>query len=98
MQKITVPLVTRPKPVQLNDVKIYVVNEANFDDFIKRFKEENGQVAYVAFSMRDYENLALNVAELRRYINQQTQVIVYYEEAVKPEEENKEVENEGNDS
>ena len=98
MQKITVPLATRPKPVQLNDVKIYVVNEANFDDFIKRFKEENGQVAYVAFSMRDYENLALNVAELRRYINQQTQVIVYYEEAVKPEEENKEVENEGNDS
>lgn len=98
MQKITVPLATRPKPVQLNDVKIYVVNEANFDDFIKRFKEENGQVAYVAFSMRDYENLALNVAELRRYINQQTQVIVYYEEAVKPEEENEEVENEGNDS
>lgn len=99
MQKITVPLVTRPKPVQLNDVKIYVVNEANFEDFIKRFKEENGQVAYVAFSMRDYENLALNVAELRRYINQQTEVIVYYEEAVKPEpeEENKEeVDNEGN--
>jgi hypothetical protein len=89
--------VTRPKPVQLNDVKIYVVNEANVDDFIKRFKEENGQVAYVAFSMRDYENLALNVAELRRYINQQNEVIVYYEEAVKPEEENKEeVDNEGN--
>ena len=97
MEKTTVPLATRPKPVQLNDVKIYVVNEANFDEFIKRFKEENGQVAYVALSMRDYENLALNVAELRRYINQQTQVIVYYEEAVKPEEENKEeVDNEGN--
>jgi len=97
VEKTTVPLATRPKPVQLNDVKIYVVNEANFDDFIKRFKEENGQVAYVALSMRDYENLALNVAELRRYINQQTQVIVYYEEAVKPEEENKEeVDNEGN--
>jgi hypothetical protein len=34
--------------------------------------------------MRDYENLALNVAELRRYINQQTEIIVYYEEAVQP--------------
>ena len=72
-----------------------MVNEANFDDFIKRFKEENGQVAYVALSMRDYENLALNVAELRRYINQQTQVIIYYEDAMKEEE--KEVsEDEGN--
>jgi len=40
--------------------------------------------------MRDYENLALNVAELKRYINQQTQIIVYYEKAVtdEPEEEN----------
>jgi len=34
--------------------------------------------------MRDYENLALNIAELRRYINQQTNIIVYYEEAVDP--------------
>ena len=86
VEKLRVPITARPKPVQLNDVKIYVVNEANFDDFIKRFKEENGQVAYVALSMRDYENLALNVAELRRYINQQTQVIIYYEDAMKEEE------------
>ena len=36
----------------------------------------------------DYENLALNIAELRRYINQQIDIIVYYEDAVKQEEEN----------
>jgi len=35
--------------------------------------------------MKDYENLALNIAELRRYINQQKQIIVYYEEAVTEE-------------
>lgn len=41
--------------------------------------------------MKDYENLALNIADLRRYINQQTQIIVYYEDAVtnKPEKEEK---------
>jgi len=39
--------------------------------------------------MRDYENLALNIAELRRYINQQNEVIIYYEEAVTPEEPKK---------
>ena len=38
--------------------------------------------------MQDYENLALNIAELRRYINQQIEIIVYYEDAVKQEEEN----------
>jgi len=35
--------------------------------------------------MRDYELLALNVAEIRRYLNQQKEIIVYYEKAVKEE-------------
>ena len=76
---------SRPKPVQLNDVRVYVVNERNLDDFLVEFKERHGEVALVALSMKDYENLALNIAELRRYINQQTQIIVYYEDAVTPE-------------
>jgi len=37
---------------------------------------------YVALAIKDYENLALNIAELRRYLNQQTEIIVYYERAV----------------
>jgi len=36
--------------------------------------------------MKDYENLALNVSELRRYINQQKNIIVYYEDAVTDKE------------
>jgi hypothetical protein len=32
--------------------------------------------------MRDYENLALNLADLRRYIEQQKEIIVYYEKAI----------------
>ena len=76
---------SRPKPVQLNDVRVYVVNERNLDDFLVEFKQRHGEVALVALSMKDYENLALNIAELRRYINQQTQIIVYYEDAVTPE-------------
>jgi hypothetical protein len=83
-----VPTVSRPKPVQLNDVRVYVVNERILDQFISEFKERHGEVAFVALSMQDYENLALNVAELRRFINQQTQIIVYYEEAVKPVDPN----------
>jgi len=39
--------------------------------------------------MKDYENLALNVAELKRFLNQQTDIIVYYEEAVVEEKDDK---------
>jgi len=35
--------------------------------------------------MKDYENLALNVAEIKRYLNQQREIILYYEKAVTEE-------------
>ena len=83
-----VPIVQHPKAVQLNDIKIYVVNKSNYEDFIKAYEKKNGGDSYIAISVKDYENLSLNFAELRRYIEQQKQIIVYYEEAVKPEEKN----------
>ncbi len=86
MEKLSVPIATRPKPIDLVDTRVYVVNEANLQKFIQDFKAENGDLAYVALSVKDYENLALNVAELRRFINQQKEIIIYYEEAMKPDE------------
>ena len=74
----------RPRQVQLNDVKIYVVSKLNYADFIKDYEKKNGADSYIAISVKDYENLALNFAELRRYIEQQKQIIVYYEDAVAP--------------
>ena len=85
--KTTVPVVAMPKPVQLNDVKIYVVSKENYEEFVKEFESKNGSDAYIAISVKDYENLSLNFAELRRYIEQQKEIIVYYEEAVQPAEE-----------
>lgn len=38
----------------------------------------------MALAIKDYENLALNIADIRRYLNQQTEIIVYYEKAVAP--------------
>ena len=73
--------------MNLNRVKIYVVNEDNFEEFKEQFYAKNGKTAWIAISVKDYENLSLNFAELRRYIEQQKEIIVYYEEAVKPEEE-----------
>jgi len=46
--------------------------------------EQDGQLAIIALTVRGYENLSLNVSELERYIRQQKEVIVYYEEAIKP--------------
>ncbi len=80
---------TQPKPLQLNDIRIFVVTEDNYDEFINEFSAVNGEIAYVAFSMKDYEILALNIADIKRYLLQQKEIIVYYENAVS--EDTKEV-------
>jgi len=82
LERVQIPTVPNPKPVQLIDTRVYVVNAETLDEFIEEFKEVNGDIAFVALSIKDYENLALNIGELRRFINQQKEIIIYYEKAV----------------
>ena len=77
-----IPTVSRPKGVELSDVKFFVVTEDNFEEFKERFLKSNKDLVFVAMSIKDYENLSLNMSELKRYIDQQKEVIVYYENAV----------------
>jgi len=76
-----------PQPVELNDVKFYVVTPDNLDEFLEEFEEDNGQIVFVATSVPSYENLSINLQELRRYILQQKEIILYYEKAVDFSEE-----------
>lgn len=86
MERTTIPTVARPKPINLTDTRIYVVNQNNLDEFLTEFENVNGNRAFVALSIKDYENLSLNIAELRRFIEQQGEIIIYYENAVKPQQ------------
>lgn len=80
--KPTIAVVERPKPVQLSDIEFYVVTEKNLDEFIAEFTNKHGELVFYAISVRDYENIALNMADLRRYLLQQKEIIIYYEKAV----------------
>ena len=77
-----IPIQPRPKPLNLHRVKWYAVTPENMEEFLARFEEESGINVFFAVSVPDYENMSLNVAELRRYINQQKALIVYYEESI----------------
>ena len=81
-----VPIQNRPRQLDLSSIKWYVVTEENFEEFKKRFTAENGEFLFYAISVRDYETLSLNMADIKRYIEQQKNIIVYYEDAVKPRE------------
>ena len=71
-----------PKPVTMPNMQWYVVSDKNLNEFIERVKADNGSVAFVALTPSGYQNLSLGVADLRRYILQQKEIIVYYEQAV----------------
>ena len=77
-----IPIQPRPKPLNLHRVKWYAVTPENMEEFLQRFEEESGINVFFAVSVPDYENMSLNVAELRRYINQQKALIIYYEESI----------------
>ena len=64
-------------------MQFYAVTEENFEEFKEQFEKENGgRLVYFALSVPDYENLSLNIGELKRYIEQQKTIIIYYEQSI----------------
>lgn len=79
----TVPLTQRPtQPDLYKNFKLYIVTEDNYGEFKTRFEKEQGDFVFVAMSVKDYENISLNMAEIQSYIQKQEAVIVYYEDAL----------------
>ena len=81
IEKISVPIQQRPRAVNLLDASFRVVTAENLDEFLEEVTVGD-QFVFIAMDVQDYENLSLNVDELRRYIEQQQSVILYYEESL----------------
>ena len=84
-----IPTQNRPRPVALSNLHFYVVTEDTLAAFKRRFVKQNGDFLFYAISVRDYETLALNMAEIKRFLQQQKQIIIYYEKAVAPRKKEK---------
>lgn len=79
----TIQIVPRPDPVELKNADIIVVTESNLEDTIKRIQETQGDFVLYAMTAQSFESLALNFEQVKRFIEQQNNIILYYEEAVK---------------
>ena len=71
-----------PRPISMQEVRWWVVTEENMQSFLEKFTKETDETVYIAISVRDYENLSLNMAEIKRYLEQQKNIIVYYEDSI----------------
>jgi hypothetical protein len=67
-----------PREIDLKEPYWYVVSQENIEEFLQRVEKEHGQVVFVAMSIPDYELMAYNMQELKRYIGELKEVVVYY--------------------
>ncbi len=82
----TIAIAQRPKAVKMLEAKIIVITEKNLPEVIKKVKAGMGEFVIYGLDPASFKNLALNFEEIKRYIEQQKEVIFYYEQAVKPKE------------
>ena len=82
----TIAIAQKPKAVKMLETKIIVITEKNLPEVIKKVKAGMGEFVIYGLDPASFKNLALNLEEIKRYIEQQKEVILYYEEAVKPKE------------
>lgn len=88
--KPTITLAQRPRPVEFDELKVKVITEANVQEVIQEMKTNQGQFLVYALDPVTFRNLAIGIEEIKRYIEQQNDIIVYYEKAVTDEPETQE--------
>ena len=96
---ITQPIM--PRPLNLKEPNWYVVSDTKiankdglypegytyFDKFVDDIKKKHGgDLVFIAMSVADYELMSYNTQELKRYISQLGEVIVYYRDVTLPTE------------
>ena len=85
--KPTIAIAQRPRPVEFDELKVKVITEANVQEVIQEMKDNQGQFLVYALDPVTFKNLAIGIEEIKRYIEQQNDIIVYYEKAVTDEPE-----------
>ena len=80
-----IKIVSRPEPIKMKDSDIVVITESNLEEVIDNIKTIQGEFVLYAMTAQSFEALALNMEQIKRFIEEQNQIILYYEKAVTKE-------------
>lgn len=80
--KITVQEPPLPRDLVMLPINVNVITNENFKELEAQLKSDPKSV-FLVLSPNDYESLATNIGELRRYITQQGAIVQYYRDTVK---------------
>ena len=74
-----------PREIDLKTPTWIVVTPENWEDQLARIEDQEGELVFLAMTIPDYELMAYNTQELKRYITELKEVVVYYEKVTDPE-------------
>jgi len=74
-----------PREIDLKQPAWFVVTPDNFEEFKARIVDQEGELVFLAMSVPDYEVMAYNMQELKRYITEMKDVVVYYKQITSPQ-------------
>lgn len=73
-----------PREIDLKEPRWFAVTEQNLDAFLESIKDQEGELIFLAMSVPDYEVMSGNMQELKRYITEMKDVVVYYRKVTMP--------------
>lgn len=75
-RKIIQPIM--PREIDLREVKWLTITPENFEEQFAIIEEQEGELVFLAMTIPDYELMAYNMQEIKRYITELKDVVVYY--------------------
>jgi len=84
-RKIVQPIM--PREIDLKQPEWIAVTPENWEDQLAKIEEQEGELVFLAMTIPDYEIMAYNMQEIKRYITELKDVVVYYRKVTTKKEE-----------
>ena len=75
-RKIVQPVM--PREINLQEPKWIVITPENWEEQLAMIEQQEGELVFLAMTIPDYEIMAYNMQEIKRYISELKDVVVYY--------------------
>tara|TARA_A100000172_G_scaffold28196_1_gene16609 strand:+ start:365 stop:598 length:234 start_codon:yes stop_codon:yes gene_type:complete len=76
-----------PREIDLKQPQWIAITPENWEEQLARIEQQEGELVFLAMTIPDYEIMAYNMQEIKRYITELKDVVVYYRKVTTIKEE-----------
>ena len=76
--ELTIVQPIMPREINLKQLLWIAVTPDNWEEQLARIEKQEGELVFLAMTIPDYEVMAYNMQEIKRYITELKDVVVYY--------------------